>query len=138
MIRECLPDDIGISVSYPMPGTKFHAAVREQLGEKQNWTDSSDLAMLYEGTFTTAYYRQLHKVVHKEYRARLASRYLGLTALVRNGGPRSLASAVYGWLTLPFERRRLERLAKVTQKALSPPPQLPPGAAAMPTPQPNE
>ena len=64
------PDDIGISVSYPLPGTKFYAAVREQLGEKQNWQDSSDLAMLYQGPFGTAFYRQLHTVLHNEFRAR--------------------------------------------------------------------
>jgi len=138
MIRECLPDDIGISVSYPMPGTKFHTAVRQQLGEKQNWTDSSDLAMLYQGTFTTKYYRQLHRVVHKEYRARLASKSQSLNTLVRKGGLRSLASAAYGWLTLPFERRRLARLARVTQRTLTPPPHLPPGTASMPTPQPSD
>jgi hypothetical protein len=88
MIRECLPDDIGISVSYPMPGTKFHAAVSDQLGAKQNWSDSSDLAMLYRGTFTTAYYRQLHRVVHKEYRARIALRRLPLGILGPKGGLR--------------------------------------------------
>jgi len=137
MIRECLPDDIGISVSYPMPGTKFHAAVREQLGEKQNWTDSSDLAMLYRGTFATAYYRQLHVVVHKEYRAQLNFKRLGPRALARKGSLRSLASALYGWLTLPIERRRLERLARLPQQPIAPPPHLPPGAAAMPTPQPD-
>ena len=53
MVREADPDDIGISVSYAMPGTKFYAAVREQLGEKQNWQDSDDLAMLYRGRAAT-------------------------------------------------------------------------------------
>jgi anaerobic magnesium-protoporphyrin IX monomethyl ester cyclase len=138
MIRECLPDDIGISVSYPMPGTKFHAAVSEQLGDKQNWTDSSDLAMLYRGSFTTAFYRQLHRVVHKEYRARLAFKRLNLSTLSRRAGLRSTAGAFRGWLTLPFERWRLERLARAPQTSFAPPPHLPPGAAALPTPQPGE
>ena len=72
LVRDCDPDDIGISVSYPMPGTKFYDAVREQLGEKQNWQDSQDLAMLYQGPFSTEFYRKLHSVIHKEFRARKA------------------------------------------------------------------
>jgi radical SAM superfamily enzyme YgiQ (UPF0313 family) len=67
MVRDCNPDDIGISVSYPMPGTNFYAAVQTQLGLKQNWQDSSDLTMLYQGSFSTAFYRQLHQVVHKSF-----------------------------------------------------------------------
>jgi radical SAM superfamily enzyme YgiQ (UPF0313 family) len=68
MIRDCRPDDIGISVSYPLPGTPFYQRVKSQLGMKQNWTDSQDLAMLYQGPFSTRFYRQLHRVVHKEFR----------------------------------------------------------------------
>ena len=43
MVRTCRPDDIGVSVSYPLPGTRFYDRVRAELGEKQNWFDSSDL-----------------------------------------------------------------------------------------------
>jgi hypothetical protein len=76
MVRDCQPDDIGISVSYPLPGTKFYERVKSQLGEKQNWLDSNDLAMLYQGPYTTEFYRQLHIVVHKEFRARRTWREL--------------------------------------------------------------
>jgi radical SAM superfamily enzyme YgiQ (UPF0313 family) len=72
LVRDADPDDIGISVSYPLPGTKFHEAVREQLGRRQHWVDSDDLAMLYRGPFSTDFYRKLHQVVHKEFRARKA------------------------------------------------------------------
>ena len=72
MVRECMPDDIGISVSYPLPGTKFYERVKLELGEKQNWTDSEDLAMLYRGPFPTEFYRILHGRVHYEFRARRA------------------------------------------------------------------
>ena len=47
MVRECRPDDIGVSVSYPLPGTPFYERVKAQLGDKQNWVDSDDLAMMY-------------------------------------------------------------------------------------------
>src|SRR4029077_7106679 len=44
LVRENLPDDIGISVSYPLPGTGFYERVRAELGDRQNWVDSDDLA----------------------------------------------------------------------------------------------
>ena len=72
MVRECAPDDIGISVSYPLPGTKFFERVKLELGEKQNWVDSEDLAMLYRGPFPTKFYRILHGRVHYEFRLRQA------------------------------------------------------------------
>jgi anaerobic magnesium-protoporphyrin IX monomethyl ester cyclase len=74
MVRECTPDDIGISVSYPLPGTKFFERVKLELGEKQNWLDSQDLAMLYHGPFPAEFYRILHGRVHYEFRARRALR----------------------------------------------------------------
>src|SRR5205814_61767 len=47
MVGRCRPDDIGISVSYPLPGTAFFERVKADLGEKKNWVDSGDLAMMY-------------------------------------------------------------------------------------------
>ncbi len=72
MVRECAPDDIGISVSYPLPGTKFFERVKMELGGKQNWIDSNDLAMLYHGPFRQEFYRILHGRVHYEFRLRRA------------------------------------------------------------------
>jgi radical SAM superfamily enzyme YgiQ (UPF0313 family) len=72
MVRQCAPDDIGISVSYPLPGTKFFERVKLELGEKQNWQDSEDLAMLYRGPFPTEFYRVLHGRVHYEFRLKQA------------------------------------------------------------------
>jgi anaerobic magnesium-protoporphyrin IX monomethyl ester cyclase len=69
LVREERPDDIGVSVAYPLPGTKFHAKVQAQLGAKQNWADTGDLAMLFHGTFSTAFYKQLRDVLHREARA---------------------------------------------------------------------
>ena len=40
MVKKLMPDDIGISVSYPLPGTVFYQKVKTQLTEKQNWQDS--------------------------------------------------------------------------------------------------
>jgi anaerobic magnesium-protoporphyrin IX monomethyl ester cyclase len=126
LVRDCEPDDIGISVSYPMPGTKFYAAVREQLGEKQNWQDSNDLAMLYQGPFSTEFYRKLHSVVHKEFRARKAWKSLK--------SPRDIARLGYNLITLPIARKQLNRLASSQQEALMLP-HMSHEAAATPTPQ---
>ena len=68
MINRLLPFDIGISVSYPLPGTKFYEAVEAQLKDKANWTDSDDLAMLFRNRYPPAFYKQLHRYVHKRYR----------------------------------------------------------------------
>jgi anaerobic magnesium-protoporphyrin IX monomethyl ester cyclase len=117
MVRELLPDDIGISVSYPLPGTPFHERVREELAERANWIDSDDLAMLYQGPFATPFYRQLHTVVHKDYRSRKTWRDLGKLLRrpsgVRPGHLRRVAAMCYHRLTLPGARRELDRLAQL-------------------------
>lgn len=69
MIKRFLPSDIGISVSYPLPGTKFYDKVRTQLGNKTNWTDSDELALMFENTYKPDFYKQLHRYVHAFYRA---------------------------------------------------------------------
>jgi radical SAM superfamily enzyme YgiQ (UPF0313 family) len=68
MVRDVRPDDIGVSVSYPMPDTRFHQIVREQMGGQANWRDSADLAMMYRGSFPTEFYRALADALHTEVR----------------------------------------------------------------------
>ncbi|WP_374688158.1 radical SAM protein [Promineifilum sp.] len=139
MVRDCRPDDIGMSVSYPLPGTKFHENVRRQLSDKQNWIDSADLDMLYEGPFATPFYRQLHVVLHKEFRARRALAELRRVA-ARPGAWRArhlreAAASLYRLATLPLERARLNRLAAEPSRAVRPAPHMPLEEAARPTPQ---
>ena len=131
LVRDADPDDIGISVSYPMPGTKFYDAVREQLGKKKNWQDSDDLAMLYQGSFSTDFYRKLHIVVHKEFRARKAWQ-----AMRRGPRLRDVARLGYNLLTLPIARMRLNALSVVqSANGLSSLPHMTHDAAATPSPQ---
>jgi anaerobic magnesium-protoporphyrin IX monomethyl ester cyclase len=143
LVRECDPDDIGVSVSYPLPGTPFYAAVRQGLGGKQNWDDSSDLAMLYRGPFSTAFYRRLHVVVHREFRARKAARALREVARhpgrLRPGHLRRLAGWIGHRLLLPVERWRLDRLGRERHQPLVVrPTRLSAAAAARPTAQDEE
>ncbi len=117
MVRDLMPDDIGISVSYPLPGTPFFEQVRHELGEKSNWLDSADLAMLYQGPFATEFYRHLHTVVHKDYRSRKT--WQELQALLRHPANlrpthiRQTAAMIYHRVTLPVARAKLDQLAQI-------------------------
>ncbi len=141
MVRDCVPDDVGVSVSYPLPGTTFYQRVQAQLGQKQNWVDSNDLAMMYHATYVPDFYRALHALVHAEFRARKTTASLLRTAkrpwTLRGRHARAAATVVYHRAKVPIIERRLSRLARLT--ALTPPtpllPMLTPQAAAIPTDQ---
>ena len=65
LVRETKPDDIGVSVSYPLPNTRFHQMVRASSAPK-NWSDSGDLDMMFQGAFPTEFYRALADALHLE------------------------------------------------------------------------
>lgn len=140
LVRRCGPDEIGMSVSYPLPGTKFHDRVRDQLGGQRNWVDSEDMAMLYAGPFSQDFYRQLHRLVQLEFRrdrARATLRdVLRHPPVARLRHLRLLAVAILHTLRLPLEAWRLWRLQVASAAGLD---RLPAGIdrdrAATPTPQ---
>ncbi|MDI4633411.1 radical SAM protein [Pelomonas sp. V22] len=66
LIAETRPDDIGVSVSYPLPGTRFHEQVRQQLGPKTHWEDSGELAMMFTGRYSTDFYREVRDLLHEQ------------------------------------------------------------------------
>jgi len=68
MLFDLMPDDMGISVSYPLPGTKFYEKVKKDLIEKANWTDSDDLALMFKNTFPPEFYKRHHRYIHKKFR----------------------------------------------------------------------
>ncbi|MEZ5038805.1 MAG: radical SAM protein [Saprospiraceae bacterium] len=76
LINELLPHDIGISVSYPLPGTLFFEKVKKDLFGKTNWTDSNDMDLMFENTYSPDFYKQLHHYVHQNYRMHLAKAQL--------------------------------------------------------------
>jgi anaerobic magnesium-protoporphyrin IX monomethyl ester cyclase len=106
-----MPDDIGISVSYPLPGTKFYDKVKDELGTKRNWTDSDDLAMMFTQQQRPAYYKRLHRYVHKRFRRRQA--LLAWGDLLRGGGApiRRLLSMAYYVPAAALDKRRLASLS---------------------------
>jgi len=115
MVKKAMPDELGISVSYPLPGTKFYENVSRQLGEKRNWIDSEDLAMMYHGTYTPEFYRALHRLTHKKFRMwqglGMLKDALTRPSLLNRSNVRRIASSAYHAVTLPALEARLERLA---------------------------
>jgi anaerobic magnesium-protoporphyrin IX monomethyl ester cyclase len=111
MVEELLPHDIGVSVSYPLPGTKFYEKVKSMLGTKQNWTDSDDLAMMYPATFSPDFYRRLHRVVHKRFRLRQGTEALRTLLRGERASLRRALRVAYYAPALWLDNRRLARLA---------------------------
>ena len=104
LVREILPDDVGVSVSYPLPGTRFFDMVQAELGEKTHWQDSNDLAMMFQGTYQTPFYRRLRLLVHRD---------LALQLRLRSGEElgREMGRLNDDW-------RELERLEPVSRSAV--------------------
>jgi anaerobic magnesium-protoporphyrin IX monomethyl ester cyclase len=102
LLRDLAPDEIGISVSYPLPGTGFHERVKARLGEKRNWDESADLDPLFPGAFPRDFYRVLSRTVHAEFRTRRAWRAMRLIARDPEGQRgTALARALGGFSELP-------------------------------------
>ena len=78
LVGDTLPDELGISVSYPLPGTRFYERVVDSLQEKTNWRHSDDLDPLFPGIYSAEFYRCLHTLIHAEHRS-----HLGLSTLRR-------------------------------------------------------
>ena len=70
MVLDLMPDALGISVSYPLPGTPFYQAVKEDLKQKANWTDSDDLAIMFKHRYPPQFYKLLHRFLHRLYRCK--------------------------------------------------------------------
>jgi anaerobic magnesium-protoporphyrin IX monomethyl ester cyclase len=66
LVEQARPDDIGVSVSYPLPGTRFYEQVKQQLGNKTHWEESNDLEMMFHGTYKSDFYRAVRDLLHDE------------------------------------------------------------------------
>ena len=116
MINALLPFEIGISVSYPLPGTGFYEKVKAELKKKTNWTDSDEMALMFTNTFPAPYYKQLHSYVHQNYHKHLAKN--SLLKLVKNplaitGRGLKKALSVFYYTPLTYiEKLKLNSLEK--------------------------
>ncbi|MDE2262538.1 MAG: radical SAM protein [Gammaproteobacteria bacterium] len=119
LIETTRPDDVGVSVAYPLPGTKFHDLVSAQLGEKTHWQASGDLAMMFQGTYTSPFYREVRDLLHEQ--VRISSEGGLLPGAAGERAHRSL-------------RRRWARLLAREKSFLSAPP---PTVATVPSPAPG-
>jgi len=116
MINELLPYEIGISVSYPLPGTVFFEKVKSQLTKKTNWKDSDELALMFSNTYQPAFYRQLHRYVHKSYRKHIAfdtiKELFAHPLKISAGGIKKALSALYYLPAAYMDKLKLQKLEK--------------------------
>jgi anaerobic magnesium-protoporphyrin IX monomethyl ester cyclase len=70
LIESAAPDEIGVSVAYPLPGTAFFEHVKAELGAKTHWRDSGELAMMFHGTYSTGFYHAVRDLLHAHVEAR--------------------------------------------------------------------
>lgn len=66
LLASAQPDEIGVSVSYPLPGTRFYDLVKAQMRAKTHWHESNDLDMMFHGTYTSDFYRSIRDLLHDQ------------------------------------------------------------------------
>jgi anaerobic magnesium-protoporphyrin IX monomethyl ester cyclase len=114
LLTAAQPDDVGVSVSYPLPGTRFHELVKAQLGPKTHWRDSDDLAMMFQGTYTSEFYRAVRDLLHDQVSLRTTAARPHDDAAVE-----ARSSLERRWQELLSHERRYRSPQPVTALALS-------------------
>jgi anaerobic magnesium-protoporphyrin IX monomethyl ester cyclase len=115
MIKDLLPYEMGISVSYPLPGTVFHERVKAELQTKSNWTDSDELLLMFKNTYPPRYYKKLHRYVHHVFRKQQG--WVAFRNAIKNPlaatihDYKKIASACWHMPSLLIERMQLNRYA---------------------------
>jgi len=66
MVRETVPDDVGVSVSYPLPKTKFYESIATDMNSNCNWLESGDMSVMFRATYGSEFYAALHNALHLE------------------------------------------------------------------------
>jgi anaerobic magnesium-protoporphyrin IX monomethyl ester cyclase len=115
MIKDLLPYEMGISVSYPLPGTVFYERVKNELQTKSNWTDSDELLLMFRNTYPPRYYKKLHRYVHHVFRKQQG--WVAFRNAIKNPlaatihDYKKIASACWHMPSLLIERMQLNRYA---------------------------
>ena len=118
LIKRLRPDEIGVSVSYPMPGTAFYEHVKDSMGS-QNWETSMDNRTLFEAPYKQPFYaaaKELLRSTHSASRAGVVVR-----DFLRQPGSdtaRRVAGAAWHTLRRPVVEARMNRLATPNAKAV--------------------
>jgi anaerobic magnesium-protoporphyrin IX monomethyl ester cyclase len=113
MIKDLLPYEMGISVSYPLPGTVFYERVKNELQTKSNWTDSDELLLMFRNTYPPRYYKKLHRYVHHVFRKQQG--WVAFRNAIKNPlaatihDYKKIASACWHMPSLLIERMQLNR-----------------------------
>ncbi len=115
MVEDLLPDDIGISVSYPLPGTTFYDKVKEQLNSKSNWTDSDELAMMFKNTYKPEFYKQLQRYIHRRYRKQVG--FESVTNLFSQPSVKNFKNVISLVKIIPQEYLEKQKLKKIEPDA---------------------
>lgn len=99
LVLDLMPDKLGVSVSYPLPGTKFFDKVKADLANKQNWVDSDDLDMMFKNTYKPKFYKVLHRYLHNRYVLKrglmISKELLRHPAKATEGKIKQIASGLY-------------------------------------------
>lgn len=115
MIKDLLPFEMGISVSYPLPGTPFYERVKAELTNKTNWTDSDELLLMFRNTYPPRFYKKLHRYVHHVFRKQQG--WVAFRHVIKNpfavsiSEYKKIASACWHLPSLLIERMQLNRYA---------------------------
>lgn len=118
MVRRLAPDQIGVSVSYPLPGTPFFDRVAPSM-RATSWEASMDNRPLFEAPFDQPFYDAAKRLIQHQHAAALGPQ--ALRALLHRPGrgtARRAAAAVAHTVALPLARRRLVRAAVPNPRAV--------------------
>jgi anaerobic magnesium-protoporphyrin IX monomethyl ester cyclase len=119
LVRRLRPEQIGVSVSYPLPGTVFHDRVAHSMVDT-HWEQAMDNRPLFQAPFTGEFYAAAKEVLRSTHSVGQAR--VNLRELIQTRDPRSarrvLGSAWHA-IRLPLFRRRMKSLAQPNPSAVS-------------------
>ena len=118
MVKSLRPDEIGVSVSYPLPGTVFHAHVAHVL-EATHWQASMENRTLHPAPFSEDFYREAREVLRSVHSGgRLRERGWDAVRRPSRRSTRRLLGSVWHRLRRPLVERRMAALAVPNPEAI--------------------